>query len=142
MKIEKLLEVTTSQAVVLSKLLSQLTSKEQLLPVSYIQQIIESSNTDIFVAKIENEIVGTFTLAIYIIPTGKKAIIEDVVVDESKRGLKIGESLIRFAIEYARTEGVAKIELTSNPQRIAANALYQKLGFAKRDTNFYRLDIV
>ena len=86
-------------------------------------------------------IIGTFSLAIYVIPTGKKAIVEDVVVDATKRGLRIGENMIRFAIEYATAVGVRKIELTSNPQRVAANTLYKKMGFQKRDTNFYRLDI-
>lgn len=141
MKIEKLSEVTELTAVALSELLLQLSSRARSLSTQDIQQIVDSGNTNIFIAKVEDVIVGTFSLVIYTIPTGKKAIIEDVVVDANKRGLKIGENMIRFAIDYATSEGVRKIELTSNPQRIAANTLYQKMGFVKRDTNFYRLKI-
>lgn len=141
MEIEQLSEVTEDTAAVLSRLLLQLSPTARSLSVKDLQQIVDSDSTNIFVARIDDMIIGTFSLAIYVIPTGKKAIVEDVVVDATKRGLRIGENMIRFAIEYATAVGVRKIELTSNPQRVAANTLYKKMGFQKRDTNFYRLDI-
>lgn len=50
--------------------------------------------------------------------------------------------MIRFAIDYANTQlGVTKIVLTSSSSRIAANALYQKIGFVKRETNVYRFEL-
>lgn len=83
-------------------------------------------------------IVGTLTLALFRIPTGLRAWIEDVIVDERARGQGVGAALNRFAIELAESEGATTIDLTSRPSREAANRLYQRLGFEKRDTSVYR----
>lgn len=87
------------------------------------------------------EIVGLLSLTIYQVPTGFRSIVEDVVVDESKRRLGIGEALVQRAIELAREEGANGVSLTSNPQREAANKLYVSMGFELRKTNpyFYKL---
>ena len=76
------------------------------------------------------------------IPTGNKVWIEDVVVDSSARGKGVGEALIQFAVAYVKDQNITSINLTSSPDRVAANKLYQKLGFIKRQTNVYRLTIV
>jgi len=81
------------------------------------------------------------TLALFRIPTGLRAWIEDVVVDEAARGRGVGEALNRAAIERARGEGATTVDLTSRPSREAANRLYQRLGFQERPTNVYRLDL-
>ena len=81
------------------------------------------------------------TVGIYISPTGKKAWIEDVVVDESYRGKGIGQMLMNFAVDYVKQMKVSVLMLTSNPSRIAANKLYVKLGFEKKETNVYRFVI-
>jgi ribosomal protein S18 acetylase RimI-like enzyme len=89
----------------------------------------------------KNEIVGLLCLTIYRVPTGIRSIIEDVVVDEQRRGRGIGKALVRYAIELARQAGASGVSLTSNPQREAANRLYQSMGFELRKTNpyFYKL---
>ena len=92
----------------------------------------------LYVARHEGRIVGTLTLAIFAIPTGRRAWIEDVVVDEAARGLGVGEQLTMAAVDEARRRGVRSVDLTSRPTREAANALYQKLGFGLRETNVYR----
>jgi len=81
------------------------------------------------------------TLGTYYIPTGTKVWIEDVVVDESQRGKGIGQELTIFAVIFAGSLNAESVELTSRPSRIAANKLYQKLGFIKRETNVYRFDL-
>jgi len=78
------------------------------------------------------------TLIVFPIPTGMRAWIEDVVVDENARGKGVGEALNRRAIEIAIQAGAKTIDLTSRPSREAANRLYQRLGFSVRDTNIYR----
>jgi ribosomal protein S18 acetylase RimI-like enzyme len=85
--------------------------------------------------------VGILCLTIYRVPTGLRSIIEDVIVDESARRQGIGAALMRYAIELAREAGAEGVSLTSNPQREAANQLYQSMGFALRKTNpyFYKL---
>ena len=89
----------------------------------------------------KNQIVGILSLSIYRVPTGIRSIIEDVVVDEQMRGRGIGKALVGYAIELARQAGANGISLTSNPQREAANRLYQSMGFELRRTNpyFYKL---
>jgi len=87
------------------------------------------------------EIVGILSLTVYRVPTGLRSIVEDVVVDEKIRRRGIGEALVRHAIDIARDAGANGVALTSNPQRAAANQLYQSMGFERRNTNpyFYRL---
>ena len=87
------------------------------------------------------EIVGILSLTVYRVPTGLRSIVEDVVVDEKMRRRGIGEALVRHAIDLARDAGVNGVSLTSNPQREAANQLYQSMGFERRNTNpyFYKL---
>lgn len=87
------------------------------------------------------KIVGVLCLTIYRVPTGLRSIVEDVVVDEEMRRRGIGEALVRHAITLAREAGANGVALTSNPQREAANQLYQAMGFELRKTNpyFYKL---
>ncbi|MBU2720684.1 GNAT family N-acetyltransferase [Acidithiobacillus ferridurans] len=84
-------------------------------------------------------VVGMLTLMIFRIPTGLRGLIEDVVVCESVRRKGIGALLIQSAINIAEAEGVRTLDLTSRPERHAANQLYEKLGFSKRDSNVYRM---
>lgn|SRR6266540_4299990 len=87
------------------------------------------------------EIVGVLSLTVYRVPTGLRSIVEDVVVDEKMRRQGIGEALVRHAINIAHDAGANGVALTSNPQREAANQLYQSMGFERRNTNpyFYKL---
>jgi ribosomal protein S18 acetylase RimI-like enzyme len=100
--------------------------------------MVDSDTATLFVAFDGGVAVGTLTLVVFSIPTGLRAWIEDVVVDEDARGLGVGEALTMAAVNEARERGVRSIDLTSRPSREAANALYQKLGFKRRDTNVYR----
>jgi ribosomal protein S18 acetylase RimI-like enzyme len=81
---------------------------------------------------------GMLTLVLFRIPTGVRAFIEDVVVDEAHRGHGIAEALTRVAIARAEEAGTRTLDLTSRPSRVAANRLYQKLGFRQRESNVYR----
>ena len=63
------------------------------------------------------------------IPTGRRAWIEDVVVDSAQRGKGVGEALTREALRVAQAAGATTVDLTSRPSREAANRLYQRIGF-------------
>lgn len=76
-------------------------------------------------------------LGVYRTVTGVRAIIEDVVVDEAYRGRGLGEALVKRLVAIAREQGAPGVSLTSNPRREAANRLYLRLGFARRQTNSY-----
>ncbi|HEY9557542.1 MAG TPA: GNAT family N-acetyltransferase [Acidimicrobiales bacterium] len=86
-------------------------------------------------------IVGVSTLAVFPIPTGSRAWIEDVIVDEASGGQGIGRRLTEAMVERARELGCKTVDLTSRPSREAANHLYKKVGFEVRDTNVYRYDL-
>ena len=91
--------------------------------------MIETGDNSIFVVKEEGKIIGTLTLAFYRVPSGLKAWVEDVIVDESARGKGVATALIEHALQVAREIGALKFDLTSLPCCIAANRLYQKFGF-------------
>jgi ribosomal protein S18 acetylase RimI-like enzyme len=101
--------------------------------------ILESPSTTLLIARASDEsIVGMLTLVVFKIPTGVRAWIEDVVVDTPFRGKGAGEELTKRALDLAISKGARTVELTSRAERAAANKLYRKLGFERRDTNVYR----
>jgi ribosomal protein S18 acetylase RimI-like enzyme len=100
--------------------------------------IVGNVNCVLFIARVDGDIVGGLTLAMYPLPTGLKAWIDDVVVDSAARGRGVGEALSWAALDEARRRGAKEVDLTSRPKREAANRLYQRMGFVARDTNVYR----
>ncbi len=124
------------------RLVPQLTNNNPPPTREDLLALTEDSASTLLIARNEGGvIVGALTLAVYRVPTGIRAIIEDVIVDISARGGGIGEALMQRAIELAREKGAANIALTSNPMRTAANSLYIKLGFQKRETNSYQMKL-
>jgi ribosomal protein S18 acetylase RimI-like enzyme len=138
-QIEKVQFATDELAKGLSQLLPQLSSTAPILSVDDVERLINSEAATLFVARDAGALVGTLTLIIFSIPTGRRAWIEDVVVDATARGRGVGEALTITALNEAKARGARTIDLTSRPAREAANALYQKVGFSLRDTNVYRL---
>ncbi len=92
----------------------------------------------VLLARSAGAIIGTLTLVMFPAPTGLRAWIEDVVVDESARGKGTGEMLTREALRMAREAGARTVDLTSRPARAAAGRLYERLGFSIRDSRVYR----
>lgn len=123
-----------------ARLMPQLAPDGKAPDREYLQKIAGTENSYLFAAYTP-DIAGTLTLIVNHIPTGAKAWIEDVVVDSNARGQNIGEKLVRHAIAFAGSMSVTNINLTSSPERVAANRLYQKIGFVQRETNVYRLTI-
>jgi ribosomal protein S18 acetylase RimI-like enzyme len=138
-RIEPVEEVSAELVDALQRFVPQLTNRAGPPTAGELRTIVESPATKLLVARDEEgSIVGSLTLALFRIPTGVRAWIEDVVVDESARGQGVGEALSREGIRLARAAGAQSVELTSHPSREAANRLYQRLGFERRETNVYR----
>ena len=123
------------------KLLEQLTIRPVKLTGTTLREIISQENTHLFFLLADQEIAGMLTVGIYHSPTGGKAWIEDVVVDEKYRGQGLSKQLVTHAVRFVKEQGIPLIMLTSNPTRIAANKLYQKLGFEQKQTNVYRMNL-
>lgn len=140
-EIEKVQFATPEVVEGLNRLLPQLSSQPPTLTIDDVERMVHSEAATLFVATENGVVLGTLTLIIFSIPTGRRGWIEDVVVDQSARGVGLGEQLTNAAIDEARLRGVRSLDLTSRPSREAANAMYLKLGFGRRDTNVYRLSL-
>jgi len=125
----------------LNQLVPQLSSSASPLTSDDVEALIANPAVSVFIAKNDGAIVGTLTLVVFPIPSGLRAWIEDVVVDEGARGLGAGVALTEAAIAESKRRGAKSIDLTSRPSREVANAMYVKLGFIQRETNVYRFDL-
>lgn len=137
--IARLTSANSEIAVSISLLLKQLTSNEVLFTERELTELINNPASTVFVLQSDSHIIGMLTIGCYLSPTGRKAWIEDVVVDNSMRGKGYGAMLVNHAIEYVRTLAPCTLMLTSNPARIAANELYRTRGFERKHTNVYRM---
>ena len=140
-KIEEIVKVDDELLAAMNRLVPQLSNSNSPPDRSTLEEIVASDSSILLAAFIDLEIVGSLTLVVFSIPTGKRAWIEDVVVDEKCRNKGIGEALNQDAIKIARQLGAKTVDLTSRPLRESANRLYKRLGFLQRDTNIYRFEI-
>jgi ribosomal protein S18 acetylase RimI-like enzyme len=136
--------VTDELVEAMAALIPQLSSSSPAPGPDELAEIVGSDATHLLIARdgdgpgLGGAIVGSMTLAVFRIPTGVRAWIEDVVVDAGARGHGVGETLNRAALEVAARRGARTVDLTSRPSREAANRLYQRIGFVQRETNVYR----
>lgn len=134
--------VTPELVAAMDRLVPQLSRSNPPPTEAQLAEIVASPTTVLFVAEDGDAgIVGALTLALFRIPTGLRAWIEDVVVDGAARGRGVGEALNRAALDRAHAAGATTVDLTSRPSREAANRLYRRLGFQQRDTNVYRFEL-
>ena len=119
-------------------LLPQLSASAVQPDQAAVERIVSSDAITLLAARLDGRIVGLLTLAMFPIPTGFRAWIEDVIVDETARGQGIGEALTKEALDLAEAAGARTVDLTSRPSREAAGRLYERVGFAERSTRIYR----
>jgi ribosomal protein S18 acetylase RimI-like enzyme len=130
--------VDAEVAGALGALLPQLSRTAQPLTVDAVSDLVAHPAVTLLVARLGGRIVGSLTLVRFPLPTGTRARIEDVVVDIDARGKGVGAALTMEAVRLAEESGVRSVDLTSRPEREAANRLYQRLGFHERDSRVYR----
>ena len=140
-EIHEIVKVDDELIAAMNRLIPQLSNSNPPPDRSALEEIVASDSSILIAAFIDEAIVGSLTLITFSIPTGKRAWIEDVVVDENYRNTGIGEALNQEAINIARRLGAKTVDLTSRPSREAANRLYSRLGFVQRKTNIYRFEI-
>lgn len=133
-------EVNDAVVAAFAELVPQLSRSSSPPTAEELNKIVAHEASTILLASEGKTILGSMTLVLFPIPTGIRAWIEDVVVDESARGRGVGEALNRRALKIALNAGAQTVDLTSRPSRDAANRLYQRLGFVARETNVYRYE--
>ncbi|MGO8870986.1 MAG: GNAT family N-acetyltransferase [Acidimicrobiales bacterium] len=139
MTVEEVTTVTPELVEAFDRLVPQLSSSSPPPTREDLAEMVASAASVLLVARApEGHMIGSLTLAMFRVPTGLRAWIEDVVVDERARGAGAGEALVLAAVERAQAAGARSVDLTSRPTREAANRLYQRLGFQTRTTNVYR----
>ena len=144
MEIKEIKEYTPQVFKAIQHLLTLLVTYNLKISGKDFREIIESDNSHIFVAidSQNNNLMGMLTVGTYLSPTGRKGWIEDVVVDEAYRGHGIGKELMQHAIQFADFQAIKLLMLTSNPTRVAANSLYQSLGFEKKKPMYIKCILI
>lgn len=142
MEIREITNFSIETKTIIENFLKILVEKNVSISELMLKELIASENSHLFFAFDETgNCMGMLTIGIYISPLGKKAWIEDVVVNKIYQGQGVGKNLTEFAIKFANQEQVGLLMLTSNPERIAANNLYVKLGFERKETNVYKMTL-
>ena len=137
-QVEVVREVTQEVVDAVGRLLPQLSRTAPPPGREQVAGVVGCPTNTVLLARGGGAIVGMLTLVVFPIPSGLRARIEDVVVDERARGQGIGAALTLAALDLARKRGARTVDLTSRPSRVAANRLYERLGFEPRDSQVYR----
>lgn len=140
--VEAVTSVDDDLLVAVSRLIPQLSTSSAPPSRETLARIVADPGATLFVARDDGRVVGMLTLVTFEIPTAVRAWIEDVVVDETAREQGVAGSLVEAALERAGTRGARTVDLTSRPDREAANRLYVRMGFEARATNVYRRTLV
>ncbi|MFV0330989.1 MAG: GNAT family N-acetyltransferase [Dysgonomonas sp.] len=138
-RIEEITEYTSENHEAIQRFTKVFQQEVNHLTPEYFKEIITSTNSHLFILCENENIAGMLTIGIYKSPTGSKAWIEDVVIDEIHRGKGFGKLIMQHAVEFVKLSQIDLLMLTSNPARIAANKLYQSLGFDQKNTNVYKM---
>lgn len=136
MVIEELYSCTEAEFSDLARLMGQL-SESIVLRREALERMLSDSDSHLYVMREGGHIVASASLCIFHQPFQTDGNVESVVVSSACRGRGLGRELVEHIIAEAKRMGVDQLHLTSSPSRVAANALYQGLGFARKDTNCY-----
>lgn len=138
-RVDELTTVDDALAAQVAVLIGQLSATVTPPTRDELAAIVASDAARVFVVREDDgSLLGMLTLALFRIPSGLQCRIEDVVTSEAARGRGIGAALTEHALVVAREAGARQVDLSSHPSREAANRLYQRLGFERRETNVYR----
>jgi ribosomal protein S18 acetylase RimI-like enzyme len=138
MNIIEITEFSEEILTAVNGLLPQLSSSALPLTDVSLRKIIQSESSYLLMAEEDGQFYGSLSLVVFVIPTGTRAWIEDVVVSKDSRGRGVGRLISERAVDLAIQLGAKTIDLTSRPSRVIANNLYKKIGFVQRETNIYR----
>ncbi|HEX4679190.1 MAG TPA: GNAT family N-acetyltransferase [Gaiellaceae bacterium] len=137
MRVERVTEADQMLADAMARLVPQLSPHRKPPGIAELVELVAAPEANLIVARDGADVLGMLTLIVYRVPTGLRAWIHDVVVDEAARGRGVGKALTAEALRLAKEAGAISVELTTCQEREAANRLYRRLGFEQRETNVY-----
>jgi ribosomal protein S18 acetylase RimI-like enzyme len=137
MRVERALEADEALVEAVARLVPQLSPSRRPPSLSELVELVAAPGTNLVVARDGDAVLGMLTMIVYRIPTGIRAWIHDVVVDQPARGRGVGEARTLEALRLAEAAGAISVELTTRQGREAANRLYRRLGFVRKPTNVY-----
>ena len=137
-QVEVITEVSDELVAAFARLVPQLSRSAPPPDRDTLAAMVRHDAITLLIARLDGEVVGTLTLVMFPIPTGLRAWIEDVVVDENARRTGTGQALSEAAVRIAQEAGARTVDLTSRPSRQAAGRLYERIGFVQRDSRVYR----
>ncbi|KAB2589480.1 GNAT family N-acetyltransferase [Streptomyces arboris] len=140
-RVEIVREASQELVDTFGRLLPQLSSTAKPLDHQAVQRMVTCDANTVLIARTAEMIVGTLTLVMLPLPSGLRARVEDVVVNGAARGQGVAGLLTEEALRIAREAGARTVDLTSRPDRAAANRLYERLGFRTRQSTVYRLPL-
>lgn len=103
------------------------------------EEIAADPRQNLVVAVRDGRVVGTLQLTV--VPGlsrrgASRALIEAVRVRSGERGGGLGTRLVEWAVEEARRQGCALVQLTSDATRTEAHRFYGRLGFVASHVGF------
>jgi ribosomal protein S18 acetylase RimI-like enzyme len=131
-------EANDESVAAFARLLPQLSGTAKQLGYEAVRRLLACDANTVLMARVDGVVVGMLTLVVFPLPSGLRARIEDVVVDEAARGHGVGAALTEEALRLAEAAGARTVDLTSRPSRESANRLYERLGFEARESRVYR----
>lgn len=104
-----------------------------------LQEMVAAPSTTLLVARDESGgVLGSVSVAVYRLPSGMRAWIEDAVVRRLAGGRGVGKKLILAALEVAAAAGATTAELLVDPQHTNARHMFQGLGFGPYEKSTYQ----
>ena len=111
-----------------------------------IVEIIEDDNTPIFVCVNEDEVVLGYAFCIIkqelnnnILTDIKSLYIDDLCVDEDKRGMHIGKNIYDYVVSYAKEIGCYNLTLNVWSCNASAMKFYEKCGLVPQKVTLEKL---
>ena len=100
----------------------------------WIKEWVESENTSIFVAEVDNEITGVCFVSLYGFESEKGTVlwIRELAVDPKYHSRKIGFNLFSYAINWGIKNGAKRSFLACDIENKKAIKLYEGLGYKRK----------
>ena len=145
LSIERIVDITPEVLAAAQHLSPQLESSNQVaITQEYFERIVSNQDNVWLMARRASDAkyIGMASLVIMAMPTNIRACLENVVVDESARGLGAGTALCEAAKEIANEQNVNTLRAAASKNNVASQRMLQKAGFeVETNLDYFELGI-